>query len=96
MIFLILIRYLNENYQFYFFISVKENVQICYMLVDIYEKLEIWDEAYWTLCIKMEYYLWIYSFRIKRIAQKSKIGTKIKEIIQKDCKLNCYQIVERN
>ncbi|WP_097026355.1 adenylate/guanylate cyclase domain-containing protein [Clostridium peptidivorans] len=61
--------------------EVKKDV--CYALVSIYQDLQMWNEAYFALCIQAEYYSWIHAFTIEQIVNNSKMGTTIKEIIEK-------------
>lgn len=56
---------------------------ISYALVSIYEDLEMWNEAYWALCIQAEYHSWIRAFTIENIVKKAKMGASLKEIIEK-------------
>lgn len=61
--------------------EVKKDV--CYALVSIYEDLEMWNEAYWALCIQAEYHPWVHASTIEKIVQKVGMGASIKEIIEK-------------
>lgn len=56
-------------------------VELCYALADIYEKLNSWEKAYDYLCIQAKYHSWIHASTVKEHVIKSGHWIKIQKII---------------
>ena len=56
-------------------------IDLCYALADIYEKLNSWEKAYDYLCIQAKYHSWIHASTVKEYIIKSGHWIKIQKII---------------
>lgn len=56
-------------------------IELCYALANIYEKLDSWEKAYDYLCVQAKYYSWIHASTVKNYIIKSGHWIKIKDII---------------
>lgn len=56
--------------------------EICYALVDLYQNLNLFDEAYYALCIQAETHPWIHSFTVEDILSKTYLRTQLKTTIE--------------
>jgi len=56
-------------------------IELCYVLADIYEHLNSWEKAYYYLCIQAKYYSWIHASTVERCIVKSGHWANIKRII---------------
>lgn len=56
-------------------------IELCYALADIYEKLNSWEKAYDYLCIQAKYHSWIHASTVKEYVIKSGHWIKIQRII---------------
>ena len=57
-------------------------IELCYALADIYEKLNSWEKAYDYLCIQAKYHSWIHASTVKEYVIKSGHWIKIQKIIE--------------
>lgn len=56
--------------------------EICYALVDLYQNLGKYDDAYYALCIQAETHPWIHSVTVENILSKTYLRTHLKETIE--------------
>ena len=56
-------------------------IELCYALAYIYEKLNSWEKAYNYLCIQAKYHSWIHASTVKEYVIKSGHWIKIQRII---------------
>ncbi|MDD4565089.1 MAG: hypothetical protein PHE79_06380 [Eubacteriales bacterium] len=56
--------------------------EICYALVSLYQNLEMYDEAYYALCLQAETLSWIHASTVEAILGKTYLRTQLKEVIE--------------
>ena len=55
--------------------------EICYALVDLYQNLGKYEDAYYALCIQAEMHPWIHALTVKNVLLKTYLRTQLKDII---------------
>lgn len=62
--------------------EVEVKSEICYALVDIFQNLSMYSEAYSALCIQAEYFSWIHEFTVEDIVKKTGYHSQLKDVLE--------------